>query len=232
MSLLLALETSSTVCSVALYKEELLLGASELQIEKSHSSHITVMISQLLENCSQALHNLSAVAVSGGPGSYTGLRIGSSTAKGLCYSLDIPLLEVSTLHGLAAQVISKTPNPEQYLYCPMLDARRMEVYTCVLNHKLEELEPVTPVVVDETFQAERLAQQPIIFFGSGAAKLKLLKADTPQALFIEDVLPSAIPIGKLALVKYEQQEFEDVAYYEPFYLKDVYITSGSKNLTK
>jgi tRNA threonylcarbamoyladenosine biosynthesis protein TsaB len=232
MPLLLALETSSTVCSVALYKDGQLLGASELQIEKSHSSHITVMISQLLENCGQTLHELSAVAISGGPGSYTGLRIGSSTAKGLCYSLDIPLLEVSTLHGLAAQVISKTPNAERYLFCPMLDARRMEVYTCLLNHNLEELEPVTPVVLDETFLEEPLAGQPIIFFGSGAEKLKSLKADTAQALFIEDVLPSAIPIGKLALAKYEKQAFEDVAYYEPFYLKDVYITSGSKNLIK
>jgi tRNA threonylcarbamoyladenosine biosynthesis protein TsaB len=228
MPLLLALETSTTVCSIALYKEQQLLGASELQIEKSHSSHITVMVSQLVENCGATLQELSAVAVSGGPGSYTGLRIGTSTAKGLCYSLNIPLLEVSTLYGLAAQVIAMTPNPERYLFCPMLDARRMEVYTCLLTHELQEVEPIAPVVLEEhTFEA-RLKERPIIFFGSGATKYKSMVNTEANALFIEGVLPSAKTIGLLALPKYEQEAFEDVAYYEPFYLKDVYITSPSK----
>ncbi|GAB3534183.1 tRNA (adenosine(37)-N6)-threonylcarbamoyltransferase complex dimerization subunit type 1 TsaB [Pontibacter brevis] len=228
MSLLLALETSTTVCSIALFKEQQLLGASELQIEKSHSSHITVMVSQLVENCGAALEELSAVAVSGGPGSYTGLRIGSSTAKGLCYSLDIPLLEVSTLYGLAAQVIATTPNPERYLFCPMLDARRMEVYTCLLNSKLQEVSPIEPVVLDEQTFRDKLKNQPIIFFGSGAQKFKDLVTDSEHALFIDGVLPSAKTIGQLALQKYEEKSFEDVAYYEPFYLKDVYITSAGK----
>lgn len=228
MPLLLALETSTTVCSIALYKDQQLLGASELQIEKSHSSHITVMVAQLVENCGYTLQDLSAVAVSGGPGSYTGLRIGTSTAKGLCFSLNIPLLEVSTLYGLAAQVISMTPNPERYLFCPMLDARRMEVYTCLLTHELQEVEPIAPVVLDEqTFRA-RLEKQPIIFFGSGAAKYKSIVNTEANALFIEGVLPNAKTIGVLALPKYKQQAFEDVAYYEPFYLKDVYITSPGK----
>ncbi|WP_299758909.1 tRNA (adenosine(37)-N6)-threonylcarbamoyltransferase complex dimerization subunit type 1 TsaB [uncultured Pontibacter sp.] len=228
MPLLLALETSTTVCSVALYKDQQLLGASELQIEKSHSSHITVMVSQLVENCGATLQDLSAVAVSGGPGSYTGLRIGTSTAKGLCYSLDIPLLEVSTLYGLAAQVIAMTPNPERYLFCPMLDARRMEVYTCLLTHELQEVEPIAPVVLEEHTFEYRLKEQPIIFFGSGAAKYKSMVNTVANALFIDGVLPNAKTIGALALPKYEQQAFEDVAYYEPFYLKDVYITSPSK----
>ncbi|MBF9255170.1 tRNA (adenosine(37)-N6)-threonylcarbamoyltransferase complex dimerization subunit type 1 TsaB [Pontibacter sp. 172403-2] len=228
MAVLLAIETSSTVCSVALYKDNQLLGASELQIEKSHSSHITVMIAQLVENCGLALEDLSAVAVSGGPGSYTGLRIGSSTAKGLCFSLDIPLLEVSTLHGLTAQVIAATPNPEQYLFCPMLDARRMEVYTCLLNHQLEEVEPVAPLILESDILQERLAQQGIIFFGSGAGKFKELVSGNSNALFIDSILPSAKTIGQLALNKYAQKQFEDVAYYEPFYLKDVYITGARK----
>ncbi len=232
MSLLLALETSSTVCSVALFKNTQLLGASELQIEKSHSSHITVMVSQLLENCGATLKDLSAVAVSGGPGSYTGLRIGSSTAKGLCYSLDIPLIEVSTLYSLAAQVIASVPNPENYLFCPMLDARRLEVYTCLLNQELTEVLPIAPVVLNEDTFNEQLAQLPIIFFGSGADKFKAMKAGSPNALFIHGVVPSAKPIGELALEKYNKQQFEDVAYYEPFYLKDVYITSAGKSTTK
>ncbi|MBD1398507.1 tRNA (adenosine(37)-N6)-threonylcarbamoyltransferase complex dimerization subunit type 1 TsaB [Pontibacter sp. JH31] len=230
MPILLALETSSTVCSVALYNGADLLGASELQIEKSHSSHITVMISQLIENCGLELKQLSAVAVSGGPGSYTGLRIGSSTAKGLCYSLDIPLLEVSTLYGLALQAISSLPNPQNYLFCPMIDARRMEVYTCLLNYKLEEQWPITPVILDEHTFNEQLEKQPIVFFGNGTSKFRKLKEGNVNALFIDDIQPSAKPIGQLALTKYEQQAFEDIAYYEPFYLKDVYITSASKNI--
>ena len=229
MPLLLALETSTTVCSIALFQDQQLLGASELQIEKSHSSHITVMVQQLVENCGATLQELSAVAVSGGPGSYTGLRIGTSTAKGLCYSLDIPLLEVSTLYGLAAQVVQATPQPERYLFCPMLDARRMEVYTCLLDSGLQEVSPVEPVVLDgDTFRSQ-LAAQPIIFFGSGAPKFKELVQDSGNALFIENVLPSAKTIGQLALAKYMQQAFEDVAYYEPFYLKDVYITGAGKS---
>lgn len=232
MTVLLAIETSTTVCSVALFKDEQLLGASELQIEKSHSSHITVMIAQLVENCGLTLQDLRAVAVSGGPGSYTGLRIGSSTAKGLCFSLDIPLLEVSTLYGLAAQVIGATPNPEQYLFCPMLDARRMEVYTCLLSHQLQEVAPIAPVILDAHLWEARLAQQPIIFFGSGANKFKELVSRNSKALFVEAILPSAKTIGQLAHSKYKQAQFEDVAYYEPFYLKDVYITSAGKSINK
>ncbi|MDX5417587.1 MAG: tRNA (adenosine(37)-N6)-threonylcarbamoyltransferase complex dimerization subunit type 1 TsaB [Hymenobacteraceae bacterium] len=228
MPLLLALETSTTVCSIALFEGQQLLGVSELRIEKSHSSHITVMVSQLLENCGKNLQDLNAVAVSGGPGSYTGLRIGTSTAKGLCYSLDIPLIEVSTLYGLAAQVTAVTPRPEKYLFCPMLDARRMEVYTCLLNHRLEEVEPVEPVVLNEQTFAAYLQEQPVVFFGSGAKKFIELVQGNEKALFIEEVAPNAKTIGQLALAKYEGKVFEDVAYYEPFYLKDVYITSGNK----
>ncbi len=229
MALILAIETSTTVCSVALFKEEQLLGASELQIEKSHSSHITVMISQLIENCGETLQGLSAIALSGGPGSYTGLRIGSSTAKGLCFALDIPLIEVSTLYSLAAQVIATTPNPEQFLFCPMLDARRMEVYTCLLNHQYQNIAPIAPVILDEHFQEDKLASQPIIFFGSGADKFKELTNDNSNALFVNTILPTAKTIGQLAYTKYKQAQFEDVAYYEPFYLKDVYITSAGSN---
>lgn len=229
--LLLALETSTTVCSVALFKGEQLLGASELQIEKSHSSHITVMMEQLVNNCGFKMEEVNAVAVSGGPGSYTGLRIGTSTAKGLCYALNIPLIEVSTLYSLAAQVINYTPDPARFLFCPMMDARRMEVYTCVLNYTLDEIEPVAPIVLNEQSFQDLLQEHYVIFFGSGADKLKGLVKGIDNAFFIDGVVPSAIPVGKLALKKYEQEAFEDVAYYEPFYLKDVYITSAGKSTT-
>ncbi|MGV3589694.1 MAG: tRNA (adenosine(37)-N6)-threonylcarbamoyltransferase complex dimerization subunit type 1 TsaB [Adhaeribacter sp.] len=228
MAALLALETSSTVCSVALFNNGHLLGVSELQIEKSHSSHITVMIEQLLQNCQVSLKDLAAIAISGGPGSYTGLRIGSATAKGLCFSLDIPLIEVSTLDAIAAKAIGYTPKPEDYLYCPMIDARRMEVYTCVTNHNLETLVPIAPLVLEENSFKEELAQHKIIFCGSGVTKFKHLVAEQPNALFLEHVKPSADLIGKLALPKLEQNKFQNVAYYEPFYLKEVYITSSAK----
>lgn len=227
--LLLALETSTTVCSVALFKGEQLLGSSELQIEKSHSSHITVMMEQLVNNCGFKMEEVNAVAVSGGPGSYTGLRIGTSTAKGLCYALNIPLIEVSTLYSLAAQVIGYTANPERFLFCPMLDARRMEVYTCVLSHTLNEVASIAPVVLTEEAFVELLQKHAVIFFGSGAQKYRNLVLNNPNALFVEGVVPSAVPVGRLALEKYEQQAFEDVAYYEPFYLKDVYITGSGKS---
>ncbi|GAB3202517.1 tRNA threonylcarbamoyladenosine biosynthesis protein TsaB [Pontibacter aydingkolensis] len=229
--LLLALETSTNVCSVALFQGDKLLGASELRIEKSHSSHITVMMEQLVNNCGFRMEDLSAVAISGGPGSYTGLRIGTSTAKGLCYALNIPLIEVSTLYSLVAQLIKYTPNPERFLFCPMLDARRMEVYSCVLSHTLEEIVPVAPVILDEQTFQDLLQEHVIVFFGSGAQKFKEVIKDKSNALFVDGIVPSAIPVGELAIRKYEQEAFEDVAYYEPFYLKDVYITSAGKSTT-
>lgn len=226
MAFLLALETSSTICSVALFQDELLLGISELQIEKSHSSHITVLVEQLLHNCQVSLKQLSAVALSGGPGSYTGLRIGSSTAKGLCYALGIPLIEVSTLYALAVTAIMHTPQAAEYLFCPMIDARRLEVYSCLLDYNLKEILPVKPLILEETTFKEYSDKSKIIFFGSGAAKFKLLVSQPASAHFLEHIKPSAYSMGQLALHKYQQNNFENVAYYEPFYLKEVYITKG------
>ena len=228
MAFLLALETSSTVCSVALYKEEQLLGTSELQIEKSHSSHITVLINQLLQNFQVELNQLADVAISGGPGSYTGLRIGSATAKGLCFSLDIPLIDVSTLEALAAEAIAYTPRAEEFLFCPMIDARRMEVYTYLVTYKLETIIPIAPLILEPDSLLDFLSERKIIFCGSGAAKFKELTAGKLNALFLEHIKPSAIYIGKLATAKLQNKTFQNIAYYEPFYLKDVYITSSAK----
>jgi tRNA threonylcarbamoyladenosine biosynthesis protein TsaB len=228
MAFLLALETSSTVCSVALYKQDQLLGATELQIEKSHSSHITVLTEELLRNCQVSLQDLSAIAISGGPGSYTGLRIGSATAKGLCFSLDIPLIEVSTLEAIAAEAIHYTPRPEDYYFCPMIDARRMEVYTYVTTNELNVVRPIEPLILEQHSFNKYLADRKTIFCGNGAAKYKALAADKPNALFLDHIKPSAVYIGKLALPKFEEKQFQNIAYYEPFYLKEVYITSSNK----
>ena len=228
MVYILALETTSSICSVALFQNDQLLGISELQIEKSHSSHITVLIEQLLQNCQISFSQLAAVALSGGPGSYTGLRIGSSSAKGLCYSLNIPLLEVPTLQALSSEAINYTPQPQDYLYCPMIDARRMEVYTCILNHSLEEISPVTPLILEEASLQDILIDNKVLFFGSGAAKFSQIIINSTNAAFISSIKPTARWMGKLAFDKYNKAAFEDVAYYEPFYLKEVYITKSNK----
>ena len=226
-SLLLSLETSSSVCSVALHRitDGSLIGQSELRLDKSHSTHLTVLIEQLLKNTGYQLADLAAVAVSDGPGSYTGLRIGAAAAKGLCFALDIPLVAVSTLRALAAQVAAGTARPEDYLFCPMLDARRMEVYAALYTHDGQEVLAPTPLILDADTLAEQLAQHSVLFFGNGATKFRAVLAESTQAGFLAGIEPSAVAVGALAIAAYHRQEFQDVAYYEPFYLKEVYTTT-------
>jgi tRNA threonylcarbamoyladenosine biosynthesis protein TsaB len=226
--LLLTLETSSPICSVALHElaDGRLLGLSELRLEKSHSTHLTVLIEQLLANTGYTTADLAAVAVSDGPGSYTGLRIGAAAAKGLCFALDIPLVAVSTLRALARQVANGTAAPESYLYCPMLDARRQEVYTALYRADGTEVLAPTPLILTPEALAEHLAHHRLLFFGNGALKFRtLLPADAANAGFLTGIVPSAAAVGELARLAYQQQQFQDVAYYEPFYLKEVYTTT-------
>ena len=225
MPYLLSLETSSSVCSVAIHKAGKLVCASELHLEKSHSALVTVLVQDLLKYAGLTLANLSGIAISGGPGSYTGLRIGTSTAKGLCFGLDLPLIEVSTLEAMALAQIRATPQAAQLLFCPMLDARRLEVYCAVYNQNLEPVLPVAPVVLTEASFAELVAAQPVLFFGSGADKFRDLISPNPNAWFISGAAPNAAFIGELAYRKYHQQQFEVIAYYEPFYLKEFYTTA-------
>ncbi|TGE26182.1 tRNA (adenosine(37)-N6)-threonylcarbamoyltransferase complex dimerization subunit type 1 TsaB [Hymenobacter metallicola] len=223
-TLILSLETSSPVCSVALHRDGQLLGQSELRLEKSHSSHLSLLIQQLLDNTTVTLRDLAAVAVSDGPGSYTGLRIGAAAAKGLCYALDIPLLAISTLQALAQQVAAYTVRAEEFLFCPMLDARRMEVYSALYTHAGQQVLAPAPLILDSDTLAEQLAHHRLLFFGNGAAKFASL-ANTPNAGFLMGIEPSAIAVGALAQQAFQQQEFRDVAYYEPFYLKEVHTTT-------
>ncbi|MBF9236482.1 tRNA (adenosine(37)-N6)-threonylcarbamoyltransferase complex dimerization subunit type 1 TsaB [Hymenobacter sp. BT683] len=225
--IILALETSSPVCSVALHRiaDASLVGQSELRLDKSHSTHLTILIEQLLENTGHSLADLAAVAVSDGPGSYTGLRIGAAAAKGLCFALDIPLVAVSTLKALAAQVAEVTAWPETQLYCPMLDARRTEVYAAIYSHEGQEVMAPTPLLLDDDTLAEQLAHHSVLFFGNGAAKFQPLLGEQPNAGFLKGIEPSAVAVGALAVAAFHRQEFQDVAYYEPFYLKEVYTTT-------
>ncbi|SMB87343.1 peptidase M22 glycoprotease [Hymenobacter roseosalivarius DSM 11622] len=223
--LILSLETSSPVCSVALHQAGILLGQVELRLEKSHSSHLSVLINQLLENTGHTLQDIAAVALSDGPGSYTGLRIGGAAAKGLCFALDIPLLAVSTLQALAWQVAAYTESPATCLYCPMLDARRMEVYTALYTHDSQEILPPTALVLTPDALAEQLGGHRVLFFGNGAVKLQSLLAEQSNAGFLAGIEPLAVAVGALAWGAFQRQEFRDVAYYEPFYLKEVYTTT-------
>ena len=225
--LLLSLETSSPICAVALHHlaDGRLLGQAELRLEKSHSTHLTVLVEQLITNAGFVLADLGAVAVSDGPGSYTGLRIGAAAAKGLCFALDIPLVAVGTLPALAHQVASHTPRPGAYLYAPMLDARRQEVYTALYEADGAEVLAPTNLVLDAASLAEHLEARSVLCFGSGAAKFQALVSDNPNAVFLAAVQPSAVAVGELAYAAYQRQEFQDVAYYEPFYLKEVYTTT-------
>jgi tRNA threonylcarbamoyladenosine biosynthesis protein TsaB len=218
MALIISIETSTKVCSVALHRDTTLLASSEILIEKSHSRYITVMIDRLFEYSGEQLQDIDAVAVSKGPGSYTGLRIGVSTAKGLCYALDKPLIAVDTLAAMAHQ--ANRYNHAGAMLCPMTDARRMEVYCALYDATMKEQEPVQAKIIDEQSFQSILNQSPVLFLGDGAQKCKAVLGHNPHAIFVDGVYPSAVAIGNLAMQQFAEKNFEDVAYFEPFYLKD------------
>lgn len=225
MSLILSIETATDVCSVALHQQGTLLGGTDLCLEKSHSKMLTAMIDQLMANTGNELSELQAVAVSKGPGSYTGLRIGVATAKGLCFGLKIPLIAVNTLKALTMQLLPLFGN--KYWYCPMLDARRMEVYCLVADHQLGSILKTAPRIIDEGSFREQLDRKPLLFFGNGSGKCRdVIKH--PNAHFIDGIATSAESLGALALEKYGQRDFEDLAYFEPFYLKEFRSTQRKK----
>jgi tRNA threonylcarbamoyladenosine biosynthesis protein TsaB len=217
-SLILSIETSTSVGSVALHKDGVLVTAYELHAEKSHSGALTPMVEQVFKYTGYTMQELDAIAISKGPGSYTGLRIGTSTAKGLCFALDKPLIAINTLEAMAAQVARI--NPGKALFCPMLDARRMEVFCLLARANGQVLEETHPLIVEEGAFAGYLKENEILFFGNGAAKCKPLFASQANALFIDGIYPVASEIGYLASKAFNKGAFEDVAYFEPFYLKD------------
>ena len=167
------------------------------------------------------MSGLDAVAVSSGPGSYTGLRIGISAAKGLCYALEKPLIGIGTLKGLTQSILNSQFGIHQSLFIPMIDARRMEVYCAVYDDKLNEIEKVSAKIIDEHSFSELLTERKVIFFGDGAAKCKPLFSKNKNAIFAEPVFLSAVSMVALAEEKFNRKEFEDVALFEPLYLKSL-----------
>jgi|WetSurSiteA1Bulk_404760.scaffolds.fasta_scaffold00425_5 tRNA threonylcarbamoyladenosine biosynthesis protein TsaB len=237
MATALNIETATPLCSVALTIDGNVAVQRETLEEKSHAARLTVFIREILEEHTSKIAEIDYIAVGKGPGSYTGLRIGVSTAKGLCYGADIPLISVSTLLILYQQVImhpdpwiQKLLDQPDVLLCPMIDARRMEVFTCVFNKQGIEVESVSARIIDTDSYQELLRDHVMIFFGSGMEKCRETLAHQ-HAYFIPDIFPHAASLGRLAEDKYNRKEFEDIAYFEPFYLKDFIATIPKKSIS-
>jgi len=217
---ILCIETATPVCSVALLENGNLAGLKESDRKNSHSEVITPFVQEMLDEHQLDVTGLEAIAVSMGPGSYTGLRIGVSTAKGLCYAGSKPLIAVNTLQSMAAGAIQFTGTVEKSdLFCPMIDARRMEVYAALFDHNGKEVRETKAEIIDEHSFAELLDEHVVHFFGDGAEKCRAVITH-PNARFLDDFKPSAEYMAALVMQKFNNKQFEDVAYFEPFYLKD------------
>ncbi len=222
MALILNIETATQVCSVALSEHGSLLALREQNDKNSHALVLTDFIEQVMAETGFALSQLDAIAVSMGPGSYTGLRIGVSTAKGLCYSLDKPLLAVGTIESLALytrQILGETFKGNT-LICPMIDARLMEVYSAFFNHKMDQLSAVKPLILQDDSFAKELENHQIILSGDGSLKCTELFANNKNVEIHPEILCSALGMISKSDELFSQNRFEDIAYFEPFYLKE------------
>ena len=213
--MILSIETSTDVCSVALHKQGRLVADRQSSEAYSHAEKLAPLIDEILVDNNIKRGELTAVAVSAGPGSYTGLRIGTSTAKGLCYALEIPLITISTLESMLVGIEHENEN---HLLCPMLDARRMEVYCLLADSNGQIIVDTHAKIIDESSFSDYLGANKISFFGNGADKCKSV-ITAKNAIFIDGVKPSAINIGKLAYQKYKMNEYADLVNFEPDYLK-------------
>ncbi len=217
MAYILNIETATKNCSVAIAKDGKVICCKELATEGySHAEKLHVFIEEVLKQAQITYKDLDAIAVSKGPGSYTGLRIGVSAAKGLCYALDIPLIAIDTLEVLAAQV-----KIEEGIIIPMLDARRMEVYSAIFNSNQEKIREVAAEIISEDSFSD--IQEKIHIIGDCQNKLKVVMTQD-NFIFMENVIyPSAREMTALCFEKFVKQDFKDLAYFEPFYLKDFVI---------
>ncbi len=233
--LILNLETATNVCSVALCKGEKIVAKRESDEDRSHGSLLTVFMQEVLDEARVKPEEISAIAVSKGPGSYTGLRIGVSVTKGFAYALNIPVIGIVTLQAMvvAANHLLSVQELEQkipeILFCPMIDARRLEVYTALYDKNRAIVSPVTATVVGENSFDKELEENHILFFGNGADKISDI-IQHPHAHFIQQVQPSAAAMVPLAFYHYENRIFEDTAYFEPYYLKDFVATTPRKKI--
>ena len=230
MSVILQIETATTSCSVALAVDSKVVAFKQINERNIHAEVITSFIDELIASANLTYTDLNAIAVSSGPGSYTGLRIGVSTAKGLCFALDKPLIAIETLEAMAYGVIHNdgVTIGQDTLLCPMIDARRMEVYCALFDATGQKVRPTSADIIDEQSFADELNKHQIIFFGDGADKCEATLGVNPNAQFLLGFVNSATFLTQKAAEKFDKKEFEDVAYFEPYYLKD--FIAGKKAL--
>ena len=233
MASILCLETSTEVCSVALAIDGTIVEEREDKSGKNHALLLTCFAEKVMKVQNRPFQQLDAIAVSGGPGSYTGLRIGVSTAKGLCYAAGLPLIAIPSLEAMAHHVNKNTytgvDKSEPLYYCPMIDARRMEVYAAIYDQKMQLIRNIRADIIDHLSFSEFLINHKILFFGNGADKCKTT-IQHPNALFLDNITASASHMADLAETAFQNERFVDVAYYEPFYLKDFVATIPTKNI--
>lgn len=223
-TIILNIETSTKNCSVSLSKNGALLGFKELNNgDYTHAEMLHPFIKQLLDEAKLDFKDLNAIAVGKGPGSFTGLRIGVSAAKGLCFALNIPLIAIDSL-----SILAHAKQLEDGFIIPLLDARRMEVYTSVYTKDYKQIAPIEAVILEENSFADYLNQAPVCFLGDGAEKFKPL-CKHKNAIFEADFFPSSREMAVLSYLKYKKNDTEDVAYFEPFYLKDFFIIKTKKS---
>jgi len=227
MSVILQLETSTEVCSVAISRDGKLLAIYESQVHNSHSEVITTLIEKCLTESGLTVDQVNAVAISDGPGSYTSLRVGTATAKGLCYGLGIPLIAIDSLQILAAGVNQVEIEPNDVII-PMIDARRMEVYTSVFNKHLEKILDTQALILDENSLVTLTSAKTVHLCGTGTTKF--IETYPSSSLRLHHLQTSADYMSTLALKKYQTKEIVDTAYYVPNYFKAPNITKSNKNL--
>ena len=225
MSIILNIETATKNCSVSIAKNGEVLALKELNNgQYSHAEVLHPFIDDILNKASISKKQIDAIAVSKGPGSYTGLRIGVSAAKGLCFAFDKPLISIDTLTSLSHSI-----SISDGFIVPMIDARRMEVYCSVFDEKHQQIRDIKAEVINEDSFLEYLEKDKVYFLGDGAEKCKEVITHK-SAVFIEDKSPSAKEMAKLSAMKYKKNDIEDVAYFEPFYLKDFIVVPEKKKI--
>ncbi len=229
MAKIILLETSTALCSAAISCDGKTISYRESDQPKAHASLTAVFVDEMLKETGLGVKDCDAVCVSEGPGSYTGLRVGVSTAKGLCFGAKLPLLAVGTLNTLAWQAVVENLLPEDCKYIiPMIDARRMEVFTAVFSVDLQQITETEAKIVDGDAFAEQLRAGRVLFIGDGVQKCENVITH-PNATFVQ-CCPKASSLARAAEEEYTQKRFKDVAYFEPFYLKDFVATVSKKSL--
>ena len=227
MSRILCVDTSSFICSVSVFENLSLISSNSTEVEKSHSKLLIQLIDQSLKDAKIKINEVDAFAVSMGPGSYTGLRIGVSTIKGLCYSLEKPLISINTLEILSKSALNHINNYNDFFICPMIDARRMEVFIKMLDNDFNEVEKDKALILDDKSFNDIGGGKSIYFFGDGSNKFQKI-TNNKNFHFIDNIISSSKYMGELANIKYENNQFENLTTFEPFYIKDFFIVNKNK----